>query len=357
MVKANPAFWRGRRVLLTGHTGFKGAWLVFWLARMGAKVTALSLPPNQSPSLWNEIETDTSIRSIFADVRDVGALKSALSDRPQIVIHMAAQALVGRGYREPAETFSVNTMGTVILLEALRGLDSLHCVFVVTSDKVYRERRDGAHSREEDCLGGNDPYTASKVAQESVCLAYSNSYFEPNGIPILTGRAGNVVGGGDWSQQRLIPDIWRAARSRAPLELRYPHATRPWQHVLDCLTGYLCYIEKVVSLSHARQNVSWPRHLNFAPQAARELSVAEVVEAIGSDMGLQLPWKVAAGPHPPENLRLGIDASLAEHELAWSAALSQTATLQWTADWYRRYSAGDSAVQLCAEQIERFGTI
>jgi CDP-glucose 4,6-dehydratase len=354
MVKADPAFWRGKKVLLTGHTGFKGAWLTFWLARMGAKVTALSLPPDQSPSLWAQIESDLDVRSILADIRDVSALNEALGDGPQIVIHLAAQALVGRGYREPAETFSVNVMGTVTLLEALKTRSSLACVLVVTSDKVYRERDDGKGSREDNCLGGSDPYSASKAAQDIAAYSYAKSFFEPVSIPLITGRAGNVVGGGDWSEQRLIPDIWRAANSKTPLEVRYPDATRPWQHVLDCLHGYLCYVESVIARTTKQQGASYPRHLNFAPQSARELTVAEVISIAGSAMGVTAPWKRAAGPIPPENPHLAIDASLAQRYLGWTVKLDQNDTLQWTADWYRRHRAGEKASSLCAEQIDRF---
>lgn len=354
VVKANEAFWRGRKVLLTGHTGFKGAWLAFWLSRMGASVTALSLPPSQSPSLWSEFGNEIPIDSVIGDIRDKKILAKLLRDSPDIVFHLAAQALVGEGYRDPAETFSVNVMGTITLLEALREHGKIACVLVATSDKVYRERLDGIGSQENDCLGGSDPYSASKAAQEMACITYAKGYFEPLGIPLVTGRAGNVIGGGDWSKQRLIPDIWRAVESGATLELRYPNATRPWQHVLDCLNGYLCYVEQAVKRSRDKNEIRWPRHLNFAPGLVREQTVAEVVAAIGEAMGLQSSWKQAAGPYPSENPRLVIDASLARRELGWQPRLDQAQTLRWTAEWYSRYSKGEKAGTLCAEQINRF---
>jgi CDP-glucose 4,6-dehydratase len=353
MVSPDPEFWRGRRVVLTGHTGFKGAWLALWLDSLGAKITGLALPPDQSPSLWREIGAGLSIHSIEADIRDAAALTRALVDAPEVVIHMAAQSLVGRGYRDPLETFSTNVIGSAALLNALREMPDLRCILIVTSDKVYRNRSGSGGYREADPLGGDDPYSASKAAQEMVARAFSRSYFMPRSLPLITARAGNVVGGGDWSQDRLIPDIWRSVRSGTPIELRYPDATRPWQHVLDCLNGYLVYIEAAV---HRSQNsgLTYPPLLNFGPSAGEVTTVAQLVDAIGPSMGMKQPWRRAEGSHPPETARLEIDADLARRELGWSNKLATTETFNWTADWYRDFDAGKPAAGLCRAQIDRF---
>ena len=234
----NPEFWKGRRVLLTGHTGFKGSWAAAWLSKMGAKVTGISLAAEGDVSLYNSIANQLSITSHIIDIRDAEALTTAVrKSNPEIVLHMAAQALVRRSYREPVYTYETNVMGTVNLLEALRELEELKTALIITSDKVYQNSEDGRAFKESDPLGGDDPYSSSKAACEIATASLAKSYFQEKGIPIATGRAGNVIGGGDFSEDRLIPDIWRAAEAGESVTLRYPGATRPWQHVLESVSA------------------------------------------------------------------------------------------------------------------------
>ena len=267
------AFWRDRRVLLTGHTGFKGAWLALWLERLGAQVFGLALPPTiPSPRGFPNWRPRRS-RSRIGDIRDAGVVARAVQEaRPQIVIHMAAQALVRRSYRAPVETFATNVMGTAHLLDSLRGAEGLQAVLVVTTDKVYRNDGNGHPFAEDDPLGGADPYSASKAAAEIVVASMATSFFGGKGV--ATARAGNVIGGGDWSEDRLIPDIWRAVKAGKPLRLRNPEATRPWQHVLDPLAGYLRYAERLAS------GADVPKALNFGPLPGDALTVAEIADAM-----------------------------------------------------------------------------
>ena len=233
-------FWQGRRVFLTGHTGFKGAWAALWLADLGAEVHGFALPPHTEPSLWEQVGTGLLAGETLADLADRDALTEAVRRaRPQIVLHMAAQALVTRSYADPVGTFATNVLGTAHLLDALRAADGLEAVVVVTTDKVYANDGSGRVFVEDDPLGGGDPYSASKSAAELLTRSFAASFFDPAGVPVATARAGNVLGGGDWSADRLAPNIWRAARSGVPLLLRSPQATRPWQHVLEPLAGYL----------------------------------------------------------------------------------------------------------------------
>ncbi|MDA0811652.1 MAG: CDP-glucose 4,6-dehydratase, partial [Verrucomicrobia bacterium] len=252
------AFWADKRVLLTGHTGFKGAWMSLWMQRLGAQCVGLSLAPAPD-SMYQALSPWSSLTSVSVDVCDAPALTVAVREaRPQIVIHMAAQAIVNEGYRDPQSTMSTNVMGTANLLDSLREESDLVAILVVTSDKCYRNDNTGIPFKESDPLGGADPYSASKACQEIVTSSWAHSFFEPT-TAVATARAGNVIGGGDFSVNRLIPDIVRARRSGSPLKLRYPNATRPWQHVLEPLSGYLSYIEALVKHPH-----TIPRALNFA---------------------------------------------------------------------------------------------
>jgi len=237
-------FWRGRRVLLTGQTGFKGAWASVMLADLGADVTAFALEPQTDPNLWQSVGRDVAIESIHADLRDASDVARICSAaEPEIVLHMAAQAQVRESYRDPVGTFASNILGTVNLLQALRASVKLRAVLVVTSDKVYANPEAGTAFAENAPLGGSDPYSASKGATEIAVRSYAESFFSPAGVPLATARGGNVIGGGDFSSDRLVPDLYRAARNGVAVELRYPAATRPWQHVLDCLAGYFTYAE------------------------------------------------------------------------------------------------------------------
>lgn len=345
-------FWRGRRVLLTGHTGFKGAWLSLWLEQLGAEVFGLALAPDTEPSLYARLSPFARQHSYVGDIRDADAVAQAVRQaRPQVAIHLAAQALVRRSYREPVETYAANVMGTVHLLEALRGADELQAVLAITTDKVYRNGGGGPRAfKESDPLGGHDPYAASKVAAEAVTESFARSFLVPQGVAVATARAGNVIGGGDWAADRLIPDLWRAMRAGEPLRLRHPQATRPWQHVLEPLGGYLVYAE---SLARGREV---PRALNFGPRPGDTLTVAAVAETLCRTLEFAPGWRdaQAGAPQPKEADDLALDAGLAAAALGWHPRLDAAQALQWTADWYRAFDAGADARSLCRAQLRRY---
>lgn len=344
-------FWRGRRVLLTGHTGFKGSWASLWLERLGAQVAGYALAPDHSPDLFSQLAPFAGASSTIGDLADFDALAALARDfRPQVVLHMAAQPLVRRSYRLPRDTFATNVQGTANVLDAVRGVDGVEAVLAVTTDKVYAIDGIDRPFRESDRLGGHDPYSASKAAAEIVVASYAASFFEPAGVPLASARAGNVVGGGDWSEDRLIPDIWRAMHAGRTLELRYPLATRPWQHVLEPVAGYLLLLEALVERPAAT-----PRALNFGPApGAAEISVAEVAEAFGKALGNDRPWVQAPGEHPHETKALALDAAAAIGALGWQPRLDAAQTLRWTADWYRGYDSGQNPRSLTLGQIEAY---
>ena len=338
-------------MLLTGHTGFKGSWASLWLEHLGAEVAGYALAPDQSPDLFSRLAPFTGATSTIGDLSDFDRLAALASDfAPQIVLHMAAQPLVRRSYRNPRETFATNVQGTANLLDAVRGLAGVEAVLAVTTDKVYAIDGMDRPFLESDRLGGHDPYSASKAAAEIVVASYAASFFAPAGIPLASARAGNVVGGGDWSEDRLIPDIWRAMRAGRTLELRYPQATRPWQHVLEPVAGYLLLLEALVE----RPDTT-PRALNFGPApGADEVSVAAVAEAFAGALGNDRPWEQAPGEHPHETSALALDAGAAIGALGWRPRLDANATLEWTANWYRGYDAGRNARALTLAQIEAY---
>jgi CDP-glucose 4,6-dehydratase len=345
-----PKFWRGRRVLLTGHTGFKGAWASAMLSGLGADVTAFSLAPQTDPSLWQMIESGVAIVGKIADLRDPAAVAAICgAAEPEIVLHMAAQAQVRESYRDPVGTFGSNILGTVNLLEALRATAKLCAILVVTSDKVYANMESGSAFTEAAPLGGADPYSASKGAAEIVVRSYAESFFTPQGVPVATARGGNVIGGGDFSSDRLVPDLYRAARAGVPVELRYPAATRPWQHVLDCLSGYLGYAEYLASRA-----VADPPALNFGPLSDEPMAVAQVAEAIGEKLGNGRSWRQAAGPFPPEKQTLRLDCGLAAKTLTWRPRLDAAETIAWTAQWYADFATGKDPLELMQSQIDRY---
>jgi CDP-glucose 4,6-dehydratase len=344
-------FWQGRRVLLTGHTGFKGAWLSLWLEQLGAEVFGMALAPDTKPSLFPMLAPFAKQHSEIADLREralvAGLVRHA---RPHIVIHMAAQPLVRRSYREPVATYATNVMGTVHLLDALRDNAELQVVLVITTDKVYRNDGGAQPFTERDPLGGHDPYAASKVAAEFVTASFAASYFADRGVAVATARAGNVIGGGDWALDRLIPDLWRALRAGEPLRLRYPQATRPWQHVLEPLCGYLAYIEKL------SEGGEIPRALNFGPVPGAAITVAAAAETMLQAMRSPLDWRPAVytGPQPKEAPDLALDPSLAATTLGWRPRLDAAQALAWTAGWYRAFNDGADARALCLDQLRRY---
>jgi CDP-glucose 4,6-dehydratase len=343
-------FWRERRVFLTGHTGFKGAWLSLWLDQMGAKVTGFALAPQTEPNLFTQLKPD--LHSVLGDIRDAGKLRDALNQSdPHIVIHMAAQALVRESYRDPLGTYSTNVMGTGILLQACRDLKNLECALIVTSDKVYENNGAGRAFTEGDRLGGHDPYSNSKACAELLTGSFRDSFFN-DGPPIASARAGNVIGGGDWSQDRLIPDCVRALQAKMPVKLRYPKAIRPWQHVLEPLSGYLTLAQALVS-----SPASAPRAVNFGPHPASFCTVSEVVEAFSARFDGSPGWESDVGQHPKEAVALTLSSELAERSLGWTSKLAVGESLAWTADWYRAFAAGENMLKFSQMQIARYQSL
>ena len=349
MQNPTPDFWQGKQVLLTGHTGFKGAWLAFWLSKMGAKVFGVSLPPNTSPNLFTLCKIEQRICSLFFDIRDANLVSDLVKKiQPEIVFHLAAQALVRHGYRNPLDTFSTNVMGTVNILNAIRGINSVRAFIGVTTDKVYKNFEQQQAYLETDALGGYDPYSASKAASELVISAYRDSYLATQGVAIASARAGNVIGGGDWSEERLIPDAIRAWDSNMPLQIRRPNAVRPWQHVLEPLSGYLILAEKIY------KDASLSGAYNFGPRIDEIVPVREVVEIARKAYGAgEILWDEAEnGPHEANLLTLNPSkaANLLGVAPRWTAEQSIISAI----DWYQSQRRGEVAESLCEKDISRF---
>ena len=343
-------FWRGRRVLLTGHTGFKGAWLHLWLRRLGAEVTGYALAPHSGPNLWALIGSEDN--SVIDDIRDTRRVAEVVAtSRPQIVLHMAAQALVRESYRDPLGTYGTNVMGTASVLQACRDAPGLQCVVVVTSDKVYENNDAGRPFIESDRLGGHDPYSNSKACAEMLTHCFRDSFFR-DGPPIATVRAGNVIGGGDWSSDRLIPDCVRALAAGAPVTLRYPQAIRPWQHVLEPLSGYLALAQALVLDPQGA-----PRAVNFGPDPASFCSVREVVEAFSSRFAGKPGWRPDGRQHPPEAQALTLSSAQALRTLGWRPKLPIGESLSWTADWYRASAEGKNMLTFTEAQLTRYQSL
>lgn len=343
----SPAFWSGRRVFLTGHTGFKGGWLALWLRELGAEVFGYALPAVATPSLWQVAQLAEVIPGQLADIRDAQALRQAVVDfRPEIILHLAAQPLVRESYRAPADTYAVNVMGTVNLLEAARQCDSLRAVVVVTTDKCYENREWVWPYREQDVLGGLDPYSNSKACIELLCSSYRASFMQSRGVALATARAGNVLGGGDWSPERLIPDILRAWQQGESLTLRYPQATRPWQHVLEPLYGYLLLAQALVEQGEAAAS-AW----NFGPDAQGIASVAEVVEHLAQQWVGSADWTQGAEPQPHEAGLLALDSSKARRLLGWHPRWSLQRTLEQTLVWHQAWQDGQDMQAFTRAQI------
>lgn len=349
MTRPDPGFWAGKRVLLTGHTGFKGGWTAIWLARMGANVTGLAMAPDQTPSLYEMADVGGRIDSRLVDLRDRDAVSQAVAGAAfDLVLHMAAQPIVRAAIEDPIATYASNIMGTAHLLDALRDQARLQAVLVITSDKVYANNETGRAFAEADALGGKDPYSASKAAAEIVTQSFAKSYFDKAGIPVATARGGNVIGGGDYSRDRLVADIVRAGQAQTPTVLRHPEATRPWQHVLDCVAGYLVYLERLANDSAA------PRALNFGPKpGGLAVTVGELATRATAALGAR-PWRHEPDPASLEAQSLGIDAGLARRVLGFESRLDAPDAVDWTMDWYRRQADGEDAGALCEEQIARY---
>lgn len=340
-------FWHGRKVLLTGHTGFKGAWMYLWLQGMGADVTGYALAPASEHALWNLVEARS--RSVIGDIRNAaGVLDVVTTTNPQIVIHMAAQALVRESYRDPLGTYETNVMGTACLLQACRSAADLQCIVVVTSDKVYENHDAGRPFVETDRLGGHDPYSNSKACSELLVDSFRDSFFK-DGPPIATVRAGNVIGGGDWSADRLIPDCVRALQTGSSVTLRYPTAVRPWQHVLEPLSGYLALAQALAVTPDTA-----PRAVNFGPGPASFCTVRQVVEAFSSRFAGNLRWQPDAEGQRAEAQALTLSSTLAQQTLGWQPRLGLEDSLSWTADWYRSFSEGADMLALSHAQLGEY---
>jgi len=354
-VVANPAFWRGKRVLLTGHTGFKGSWLALWLAHMGARVAGYALAPATRPSLFEVAAVADGMVSGIGDVRDLERLSEFVGTRaPEVVFHLAAQPLVRRGYREPVETYATNVMGTVHLLEAVRRAGGVRVVVNVTSDKCYENREWHWGYREADALGGRDPYSNSKGCSELVTAAYRAAFFGPDpaggpGVAVASARAGNVIGGGDWSEDRLVPDIVRSVQAGRPVWIRHPHAVRPWQHVADPLNGYLVLAERMWA-DPAGFAEAW----NFGPSPDDAWPVARVTEALLARWEGAPAWQPEPGDHPHEAATLILDAAKARARLGWHPRWDIARAIAETVDWYRDQIAGADMRKATLAQIERF---
>ncbi|WP_249127400.1 CDP-glucose 4,6-dehydratase [Bradyrhizobium lablabi] len=345
----DPGFWAGKRVLLTGHTGFKGAWLALWLHRLGASVVGVSLPPASEPNLVGLAGIADLVESHFIDIRDAAALASQVrAARPEIVLHLAAQALVRTGYREPLLTFGTNVQGTANVLEAVRGVPETRVIVAVTTDKVYRNVEHYYPYREADALGGHDPYSASKAAAEIVIASYRDAYLAGAGVAVASARAGNVIGGGDWCDDRLIPDAVRAWSNGHSLSVRRPDAYRPWQHVLEPLAGYLLLAERLWA------DPGLAGAYNFGPHTNEAASVRDVVQLASECYGKgDVVWGDGSeGPH--EAGWLALETAKARHALGITPRWPLRESVKRTMHWYRRQHEGMNARDLCIGDIVEF---
>lgn len=346
----NLNFWNKRSVFVTGHTGFKGSWLSLWLTMLGAKVHGYSLPPPTTPSFYSEtLLSDRLESSTFADIRDQSKLATTVRvAEPSVIIHLAAQPLVRESYKAPIETFTTNVLGTTNLLEAIRNVEGIEAVIIVTTDKCYRNNEWVWSYRENDNLGGTDPYSSSKACAELVTAAYRDSFLAKAGVHVASVRAGNVIGGGDWSRDRLIPDILRALDADKKLYIRYPNAVRPWQHVLDPLDGYLKLAERLVTSGNEFAE-AW----NFGPEASDTKSVSWIMEWFRNKIP-DLCWELQDSEQPHEALLLKLDSSKAKMNLDWSQRWSLATGLEKTLAWHQSWREGLMMAEVSANQIRAY---
>jgi CDP-glucose 4,6-dehydratase len=347
--------WQGRRVFLTGHTGFKGSWLALWLSRLGAQIRGYALGPGTEPNLFNLASVGTMVDDVRGDVRDHARLEASMAEfRPEVVFHLAAQPIVRRSYADPVGTYGTNVMGTVHLLEAIRKTPSVRAVVCVTTDKCYQNQAWIWPYRETDPLGGYDPYGSSKACAEIVSAAYRSSFFpserlHEHHVALATARAGNVIGGGDWSEDRIIPDLVRGFSSGRPVLIRRPNAIRPWQHVLDPLHGYLMLAHELLA-----QSARFASSYNFGPSAEDVWPVERIATKLVRMWGNGASWIRDPVPSVHEDQVLRLDASKARVELGWQPRLQIEAALEWTMAWYRAWGQGANMAEFTEKQIAKY---
>lgn len=342
-------FWRQRRVFMTGHTGFKGSWLSLWLSDLGADVTGYALQPHTDPSLFGVARLHECVRSHIGDIRDFARLSRTLREsRPEIVIHMAAQPIVRQGYSDPSGTYSTNVMGAVNMLEAVRSADTVRAVVIVTSDKCYANQGWAWGYREIDRLGGHDPYSASKACVELIVSSYRESFYRMNDIVLASARAGNVIGGGDWATDRLVPDLMRSFMAGDIARLRAPDAVRPWQHVLEPLQGYLLLAQRCLE-DGARFGEAW----NFSPDGDPK-PVRWIADRLARYWGGNASWELDRNPHPHEDAYLYLDNSKAKAKLGYAPLWDVDTALEKIARWFRAYKEGGDMRRVTLAQIHEF---
>jgi CDP-glucose 4,6-dehydratase len=353
--RPDPDFWRGRSVFLTGHTGFVGGWLAFWLTRMGARVTGYSLDPPTNPCFHDCVRLAILMHGMHGDVRDGPKLTEAIAAaRPQILLHLAAQPLVGTAFERPYETFATNVLGTLNVLEAAAAAASIEAIVVFTTDKVYAEASEPRRFQEDDPLGGAEPYALSKASAEFAVKAYrhSRAMREYPNRALVTVRAGNIIGGGDWAANRLVPDAARAFQAGKPLMLRNPGALRPWQFVLDAVNGLL-----LLAQAACRDSQKFSGPWNFGPAEQVTATVADVADALARHWGPPACWKAAGAHEISETMSLEIDSSKAVVQLGWKPQLSLEATFARTVAWYRGFYANEDMLALTAKEIEAYSSV
>ena len=353
MRRVDATFWKGKRVFLTGHTGFKGSWLALWLSKMGAHVKGFALSPNTNPSLFEVARINDILESEIGDIRDLNILTSSLKKfNPDILIHMAAQPLVRLSYSQPVETYATNVMGTVHLLEAARQCSNLRAIVSVTTDKVYENQEWHWGYREIEPMGGFDPYSSSKGCAELVTAAYRRSFFTNIDAPTLaSARAGNVIGGGDWSADRLIPDVLKAFENDTPVVIRNPLATRPWQHVLEPLSGYLILAENLYN-----KGQEYAEAWNFGPEDADCKSVSWILDKLVSIWGSNASWMLDENPQPHEARFLKLDCSKAKNLLDWNPKWKIEDVLQKIVDWHYHFKNKGNMQDYCLNEIENYNS-
>jgi CDP-glucose 4,6-dehydratase len=346
-------FWRHRRVFITGHTGFKGGWMVAWLKKLGAVVSGYALPPSTNPSLFEVCGLEEHADTVYGDIRDLDAVKRAIAaSEPEIVFHLAAQPLVLLSHQQPVETFDINVMGTVNLMEAVRTAPSVRAVVIITTDKCYQNRSWLWGYREDEPMGGRDPYSASKGAAEIAVAAYRETFFQKGNTGIATARAGNVIGGGDWAANRIVPDAIRTLAKEEPLAVRNPHAIRPWQHVLEPIAGYFALAEKLYS-EPQRFGDGW----NFGPSDFDCVNVAALADLLTGSWGNRAAWVSAAQPNAPrEESYLKLDSSKAHFHLAWEPRLTVSEAVEWSVQWYRKALVTQSPSELFSFTLDQISS-